>query len=792
VSYLCPIPAPRRRRRRLGIFAAAVALAGAAGFGTPASADAPSPCGATGVLSGTDPFTCTYSVVGSDTFTVPAGITKADFVVVGAKGGNYFIDGPPITGRAGGAGDQATATLSLTPGQVLQVDVAGRGVNGTATSRTGGMGNGPHGGMGALGGFGGSNGGMPGGLGDAGGANGGTAVADGGNGSGGGGSSDIRLVPSGCASLTCDLTTRIVVGAGGGGGGGTGGSGGALGGFGGAGGDTSGGNGGPGDGGNAGTGAAGATQAAGGAAGINPPRHVAGQDLTDPRLGGDGFNGTAGAGGLGGAGNAPLPPATTAGGGAGGGGGGGLFGGGGGGGGGGPFGGGGGAGGGAGGGSSFVTPSAVAGALTSGVNNDTINAGNGQVTITWRIKAATTITAAATASQATLGGTISATAALAGGNAPTGTITFDVYGPGDAACTTSLATSTADASGTTLASAPFTPAAPGLYRFVARYSGDGGNVPAGPTSCSAPAAAVNVVGLPAVATTGASGVTGASATLNGTVNPSAAATTYVVEYGPSLSFGSVTAADTVGAGTAAVPVSELVFGLAPATTYYYRVVATNAVGTSAGPVQSFTTPGTAQAPAAVTQPATSVTTTGATLNGQVNPERQSTAYTFEYGPSLSFGAITPVVALDNANAPEAVSAALAGLTPDTTYYYRLVATNATGTTFGAVSRFSTGPGGAPIVTTAAATAVTGTTATLAGNVDAHGSQTSFAFEYGLSNAFGSLSAIDNAGDADGTQSITLPLTGLTPNTSYRYRIVATNANGTSSGAVQSFTTGPGT
>ncbi len=91
----------------------------------------------------------------------------------------------------------------------------------------------------------------------------------------------------------------------------------------------------------------------------------------------------------------------------------------------------------------------------------------------------------------------------------------------------------------------------------------------------------------------------------------------------------------------------------------------------------------------------------------------------------------------------------------------MVATNATGTTFGAVARFSTGPGGAPIATTGAATAVTATTATLGGTVDA--------------------------------QSITLPLSGLTPNTSYRYRIVATNANGTTSGTVGTFTTtGPGT
>jgi hypothetical protein len=216
-------------------------------------ADPLSPCGATGVLSGSGPFVCTYTTTGSDTFTVPNGVGSVDLVVVGAQGGHYFIAGDAahggspagdITGRPGGNGGQATGTLAgLTSGQVLQVDVAGKGANGTAASRSGGMMNGPSGGQGALGGFGGSNGGMAGGPGDANGANGGTAF-NGGNGSGGGGSSDVRSVPGGCAALTCALSDRVLVG-GGGGGGGTGGQGNALGGAGGDGGGTNGADGAP-------------------------------------------------------------------------------------------------------------------------------------------------------------------------------------------------------------------------------------------------------------------------------------------------------------------------------------------------------------------------------------------------------------------------------------------------------------------------------------------------------------------------------------------------------------------
>ena len=376
-------PRGRRRATALVVGLAATVVSAAVGAGASSSAVTVSPCGATGVQSGSGPFTCTYSTVGSDTFTVPGGVTQANLVAVGADGGHYFImgdaahpsPGGDITGRPGGAGGQATATLSLSPGQILQVDVAGRGANGTAASRSGGMMNGPSGGSGALGGFGGSSGGVTGSSGDAGGANGGTAF-NGGNGSGGGGSSDVRIDPSGCSALTCSLSDRALIGAGGGGGGGTGGQGNALGGAGGAGGGIAGSDGGATvDGGGRGFSGTGATQTAGGTGGLNAARHTAGQDPTDPRLGGDGADGSLGLGGVGGAGNLPCtdpkydpnncgPTHTTSGGGAGGGAGGGLYGGGGGSGGGSPFGGGGGAGGGGGGGSGFVSPAALAGSLT--------------------------------------------------------------------------------------------------------------------------------------------------------------------------------------------------------------------------------------------------------------------------------------------------------------------------------------------------------------------------------------------------------------------------------------------
>jgi len=505
-----PRSLPTAHPRSLVAGLAATMLAAAAFAGTTAAADT-GICGATGVLSGSGPLTCTYTTVGSDAFTVPDGVTQADFVVVGGSGGSYFIFGdaahpPPagnITGRPGGAGGQATATLSLTPGETLQIDVAARGVNGTAASRSGGMLNGPSGGQGALGGFGGSSGAVPGGPGDGAGANGGTAF-NGGNGSGGGGASDVRGGGLDCAALTCGLSARLIVGAGGGGGGGTGGQGDALGG---AGGDGGGADGGADvDGADGGVSGTGGTQSGGGAGGLNAGRHDAPADPDDPRFGGDGADGSSGTGGAGGSGNFPcngvrVPPcqdpgATTSAGG-GGGAGGGFFGGGGGSGGGGTFGSGRGGGGGGGGGSSFVTPDTIDSVLTTGVNADTINAGNGQITITWEAPQPSVTLSLQASAPVAVGGQISASATLEGATNPTGTIAFGVYGPGDSSCTNSLVNSTATVSGNgTYTSAPFTATSPGVYRWIAAYGGDGANPTAGPTSCSDRSARVRVGAAP--------------------------------------------------------------------------------------------------------------------------------------------------------------------------------------------------------------------------------------------------------------------------------------------------------
>ena len=94
---------------------------------------------------------------------------------------------------------------------------------------------------------------------------------------------------------------------------------------------------------------------------------------------------------------------------------------------------------------------------------------------------------------------------------------------------------------------------------------------------------------PDAATGPADAITGSSARLTATVNPNGRATTVRFEYGPTPALGSSTPAQASGAALGAGAVGADVTGLAPSTTYYFRVVASSADGESAGTVGSFTT-----------------------------------------------------------------------------------------------------------------------------------------------------------------------------------------------------------
>ena len=81
-----------------------------------------------------------------------------------------------------------------------------------------------------------------------------------------------------------------------------------------------------------------------------------------------------------------------------------------------------------------------------------------------------------------------------------------------------------------------------------------------------------------------------------------------------------------------------------------------------------------------TQPATSVSPTGATLNGTVDPNSGTTSYHFEYGTTSAYGSQMPAtdVLVGSDTTSHAESQTISGLSPNTTYHYRIVATDDVG------------------------------------------------------------------------------------------------------------------
>jgi hypothetical protein len=201
-------------------------------------------------------------------------------------------------------------------------------------------------------------------------------------------------------------------------------------------------------------------------------------------------------------------------------------------------------------------------------------------------------------------------------------------------------------------------------------------------------------------------------------------------------------------------------------------------------------------PEAAISPATDVTATGATLNGSVNSQGEPAAhYHFEYSlegsgewTSTSDGTVP------GDNSDHAVSAELTppgGLEPNSTYLARLVAEKPDNdpVTSGEIS-FSTG-GTAPIVETIGSPFRTATTARLDARVNARGAATTYSFEYGPTSAYGSSAPAEGDADAGTSQRgilVSQQVTGLEPGTTYHYRVLATNAFGTTVGDDMTVTT----
>jgi hypothetical protein len=300
---------------------------------------------------------------------------------------------------------------------------------------------------------------------------------------------------------------------------------------------------------------------------------------------------------------------------------------------------------------------------------------------------------------------------------------------------------------------------------------------------AATAAAALSAAAPTAVTGPVNAVATTTASVTGSVNPGGQATSWFVEYGTSTSYGSKTASTNAGSGTASIAVTAPLSGLTAATTYHYRLVATNAAGTSRGADGIFTT---ASAPAAVTGTASSVTATSATLNGTVDPNGRPTTWYVEYGTSTSYGSKTAARSAGSGTSQVNVAAGVSGLSPGRTYHYRVVATSDAGTSNGADRTFTTGA--APGSVTGGASSVTPTSATLNGTVTPNGRSTTWYFEYGTSSRYGSRTSARSAGAGTAAVAVAAALRSLRTGVVYHFRLVARNDLGTSTGRDQAFST----
>jgi len=194
-------------------------------------------------------------------------------------------------------------------------------------------------------------------------------------------------------------------------------------------------------------------------------------------------------------------------------------------------------------------------------------------------------------------------------------------------------------------------------------------------------------GAPVVTTNPATLIASLSATLNGSVDPHGLTTTFYFQYGTTTSYGHTTIMQG-RIGNLYQSVSANISGLSASTTYHFRIVAVNNAGTVYGADRTFTTLSATGAPVVITNPATNVTSSSATLNGTVDPHGLTTTVYFQYGTTTSYGHTTASQS-KTGNTYQAVAANISGLTASTTYHFRIVATNSAGTGYGSDRTFTT-------------------------------------------------------------------------------------------------------
>lgn len=281
----------------------------------------------------------------------------------------------------------------------------------------------------------------------------------------------------------------------------------------------------------------------------------------------------------------------------------------------------------------------------------------------------------------------------------------------------------------------------------------------------------------------ATAIASSEATLNGLLETNHLPASAWFEWGTSTNFASSTPRLLIPTNAANGAVVVNLSGLFPSTTYFFRLIVTNADGTFDGGTQAFTT---TDLPQIVPQAATAITASRATLHALVNPGGALTGVSFDYGLTRAYGTTTTSTNIGSGRAPVLVNRAIINLTGGQVYHYRVVATNSAGTAYSADLTFSTTT--EPEVTTLAATNVAVASATLNGVVKPSTLPTDAFFEFGTTTNLGSVTTATNIPGGTNAVMVRRTVSGLAPHTPYFFRAVASNDSGVARGSILRFDT----
>ncbi len=277
-----------------------------------------------------------------------------------------------------------------------------------------------------------------------------------------------------------------------------------------------------------------------------------------------------------------------------------------------------------------------------------------------------------------------------------------------------------------------------------------------------------------------------STTINGVVNGKGLSTTIVFEYGTTTSYeNSVNSTQSPVTGTSDIAVNYNLTELQSATTYHYRIKATNAVNTTYSSDMVFTT--ALSAPQLTTTEISSVTITSASSGGNITHDGGS--------PVTASGVCfntSPHPTIANSTIASGISSGsfvsdITGLTPATTYYVRAYATNSINTSYGDEVSFIT-LSGVVILTTESTTTITISSASSGGNIIDDGGDPVTARGVCWSTTENPTITDSKTTDESGTGVFTSLITGLTLGNTYYVRAYATNSLDTYYGNEVSFTT----